>query len=262
MATTAKSKTTKTKPAKKPVTKTAGASVKTKPTKTVKTAKTTIKPTTSNAKTVKTHTKNRASEIFFGIIMIVLALAIIAGVATYFILGSRQSNNTVMVETGKGNQVGTTLTELPDSKASILIPNDFKKLNDDEIKELKESDGAESANIKVAYANADKSVIIYMSESTDQVSNDDIKQGITELAKIFKAAGIKDITTNVKDVNGHNVGTIKFSGLEQATYPYQYIALFANNDKAANVAFGCSKDATAEWAKVGDAIIDSLTFRE
>lgn len=261
MATTAKSKTTKTKSAQKPATKPAGTSVKPKQTKTVKTTKAASKSTTTNAKTTKTHTKNRASEIFFGIIMIVLALAIIAGVATYCILGS-QKNNTVMVETGKGNHVSTTMTELPNSKASILIPNDFKKLNDDELKELKTSNDAEDANIKVAYANADKSVIIYMSESSDETSNDEIKQGITELAKIFKATGIKDITTNVKEVGNHNVGTVKFSGLKQAAYPYQYIALFSDNNKAVSIAFGCSADATAEWTKVGDAIIDSLNFRE
>lgn len=263
MATTAKSKTTKTKPAKKPATKPAGASVKPKQYKTVKTAKsakTTAKSASANTKPTKSNC--RGCEIFFGIIMIVLAIAMIVGAVACLMLKPWQNNDVVMIESGNGEQIATKLVDLPDSKARVLIPSGFKKLNDDEIAELKKAEASESANIKVAYANDNKSAIIYFTESTEEASDSEIKDSMNDLARIFKEAGIKDIKTNVKDIDGHTVGIMQFSGMTAATYSSQYTAFFSNNGKFANVAFGCKTDVAKEWEQIGETIIDSLTFNK
>lgn len=263
MATTAKSKTTKTKPAKKPATKPAGASVKPKQSKTVKTtkpAKASSKSTTTSTKPAKSNC--RSCEIFFGVIMIVLAVAMIAGAVACFIIKPWQDNDVVMVESGKGEQIATKLVDLPDSQARVLVPSGFKKLNSDEIAELKKAEASEGSNIKAAYANDDKSAIIYFTESAEDASDNDVKDSMNELAKIFKEAGIKDIKTNVKDVEGHTIGTMQFSGMTSATYSSQYTAFFSNNGKFANVAFGCKADVAEEWGKIGETIINSLTFKK
>ncbi len=264
MATTAKSKTTKTKPAKKPATKPAGASVKPKQYKTVtkpaKTKSTAKAAPASVSKSAKTKGNCRKCEIIFGIIMIILAVAMIAGAVACFIIKPWQDNDVVMVESGKGEQIATKLVELPDSQARVLVPSGFKKLNDDEIAELKKAEASEDANIKVAYANDDKSAIIYFTESAEDASDNDVKDSMNDLARIFKEAGIKDIKTSVKDVEGHTVGTMQFSGMTSATYSSQYTAFFSNNGKFANVAFGCKTNVAEEWGKIGETIINSLTF--
>lgn len=266
MATTAKSKTTKstkttktkTVPAKKPATKPAGASVKPKEYKTVTSKTASKKSNTTKAK----NTHHRGCEIFFGIIIIILAAAMIAGAVACFIIKPWRHDDTVMVESGEGNQIATVLTDLPGTHAKILIPKGFRELDDTELATLQTANGVTATNIKVAYGNNDNSVLIYLTESDETVTEDEVKDGINDLAKALKAAGITQIKTEVNEVDGHNVGTMQFSGLTSAAYPYQYVAFFSNNGKAASIAFGCKAGAANEWQKVGEAIIKSLTFTE
>lgn len=252
MATTAKSTKTKTKPAKKPATKPTGASVKPKQTKTVK---------ATTSKTIKTPAKPekspcRACEIFFGIIMIVLALAIAAGAICYMFFGI--DRDTVNVSTGTGGNVVTKFVNVPDYNISVLVPTNFKELSTEETKPLYNAE-----QIKVAYANTDKTAVISFSQSDDKFTNEEVEKFINTVRTAVSAAGAKDIQTNFYTVDKHNIGTIKFiNGGENITYPYRYMAVFSKDDKATIVAFECKEELREEWEVVGDAIIKSLTFHE
>lgn len=254
MATTAKSTKTKTKPAKKPATKPAGASVKPKQ---VKTVKTTAKPKTTNTKPTKTaKSPCRGCEIFFGIIMIVSALAIAAGAICYMFFGI--DHDTVNVATGNGGNVVTKYVNIPDYNISVLVPTSFKQLTAEEVKPLYNSD-----QIKVAYANNDKTAVVSFSQSDDKFTNEEVEKFINTVRTAVNAAGAKDIQTNFYTVDKYNVGTIKFiNGGDNVTYPYRYMAVFSKDDKATIVAFECKEELREEWEVVGDAIIKSITFHE
>lgn len=252
MATTAKSTKTKTKPAKKPATKPAGASVKPKQTKTVKT--TTSRTTKTNSKSEKSPC--RACEIFFGIIMIVLALAIATGAIFHMFFGI--DRDTVNVSTGTGGNIATKFVNIPDYKISVLVPTSFKELSAEESKPLYNSE-----SIKVAYANDAKTAVVSFSQSGDKFTNEEVEKFINTIRTAVNAAGAKDIQTNFYTVDNHNIGTIKFiNGGENIAYPYRYMAVFSEDNKATIVAFECKEELREEWEVVGDAIIKSLTFHE
>lgn len=251
--TTTKSKT-KTVPAKKPTQKPAGTSRK--PAE--------YKPATSKSQntTHKTSTKAKntkhGSEIIFGIIIVVLALVIAAGAIFYFCCG--RNKNTISIDAGNDKSVAARYVEIADYKTSVLIPRDFKQLNEEGIKN---TSFAMSEGIKAAYTNEDKSVVISLAQLDSELTNDEVKTYTNATKSVLEAAKSEDLESIFYESDGHNVGMIKFFNVNaNKTYPYRALAIFSQDNKATLVNFECTEAARADWENVGDTIIKSIRFTE
>jgi len=254
-----KSTTTNTKtksvPAKKPAKKPAGVSKK----------PTTYKETTTRTQTSTTKTtskspksKKHAGEVIFGIIMIILALAIAAGTIFYFCCG--RDKDVVKIQTEGDTVITTRYVEVADHKVKVLIPDNFKKMSE---KEIKETTFNLSEEITTAYASNEKNVIISVGKVDAQIPNDGIKNYTNALKSAFIAANAKDVTTKFYEADGHNVGVINFANPQvNESYPYCQVAIFSQDDQVIAVAFETTNEAHASWEKVGDAIITALRFTD
>lgn len=263
MATTNKTnqKNTKTKPSKKPASKSAGASVKPKQTKTVKANPKTTKTTRvsrSTAAKAPAKTKNRFFEAIFGLAMIVMAIAIVACALFYAFCGCGKDNN-VIIKNDNGNHIVAEYVDMPEYGMSIAIPTMFKKLDAEEIRK-QYPDVAEM--VKVAYQNDDASAVISIRQNPDdKFSNDNVKLFV-DTFKAMLAPATKDIHTEVKEIDGYNLGLVKFTTTDaKQHYNHHYYAFFSKDDKATLVTFECTDAARGDWEKVGDAVIDSIRFK-
>jgi len=254
-----KSTTTNTKtksvPAKKPTKKPAGTSKK----PAVYKETTTKSQTTSTKNSGKTtKTKKHAGEVIFGIIMIVLALAIAAGTICYFCWG--RDKDVVKIQTEGDAVITTRYVEVEDYKVKVLIPETFKKMTE---KEIEDTQLNLSQEVKTAYASKDKSVVISVGKVDAQISNDDIQNYTNALKSAFIAANAKDVTTKFYEADGHNVGVLSFANPQvNEAYPYCQVAIFSQDNQVVAVSFETSKDANASWSKVGDAILTALRFTD
>lgn len=246
--TTTKTKT-KTVPAKKPATKPKGASVKPKATKTVsETTKTTSKTTKPAQKT-----KKSASKTIFIILMVVLGIAIVVGGAIC-VINNCFNNDTVMLENANGDKIKAKRISVEDYKYSVAIPVDFKRLNDDDLKNNYSVNG--SAPVAV-YSNEAETANIAFMEPTSTLKNDEVEEYLNAI-KIVLATGMDVIGTETYEVNGHNVGMIKLSVGSGDQKVYMQMIFFSYEDQVAVISFNCQDAARAEWEKVGDGIIRSL----
>lgn len=267
--TSTKSTSTKTKtvPAKKPTTKPAGASkkpatykeVSTK-SKTTKKSSTATKSSTTNKSNTssKGKTKNRLSEVIFGIIIIVLALAIAAGTIFYFCCG--RNKDVVMIDVNGQDKIPSRYVEIADYQIKFLVPDGFKKMNDEEIKN---TNFGISESVKVAYINEDKTAIIALSQGDVKITNDEVKNYTNAVKSAVTTAGVKDIAMNYYESDTHNVGTLKYlSTNKDQDYPFHAFATFSHDDKATTVNFECTEAARSYWENASDTIVKSIKFTE
>lgn len=243
--TTTKTKT-KTVPAKKPATKPKGTSVKPKATKTISTtSKTTAKPASK--------TKKSASKTIFIILMVVLGIAIIVGGAAC-IINKCLHSDTVMIENGNGDKIKAKRVSVEDYKYNVAIPVDFKRLDDDELKNDYSVNGAAPAAV---YSNEAETANIAFMKPTGSLKNDDVKEYLDAIKTVL-ATSMDVIDTETYEVNGHNVGMIKLSVGSGNQKVFMQMIFFSYNDQVAVISFNCQDSARAEWEKVGDGIIRSL----
>lgn len=255
---TTKSTTAKVKavPAKKPAQKPTGpskkpASYKTAPAKTASTKSRANKPS------VKDKSKKHLGEIVFGVIMIVLALTIVAGAILYFCC---RNQDVVMIETDGDNSIASRYIEFPDYGTKILIPDNFKRMKADDIKGTKFNTIGET---KVSYTNSDKSVLISFSQDDTGLTNDEVKNYTNATKSAFIAANAKDVQSEIREVDGHNIGIIKlYDAQTNASYPYRVFAIYSYDGKVTVANFETNAEVRNSWEKVGDAIISSLSFIE
>ena len=262
-----KSTTTKTKtvPAKKPATKPAGKSVTPKQAKTVKAPTKTVAAKKTTTKTTKTTTTKATSakpvakkecNICKIIFAIIVAVAVVA-VATWAIICAvdKSSDNTIMVENGKGEKVSMTYASLDDYKYRVLVPSDFKKLNDEEIKA---DYGSENAP-ELVYSDADDTVNIAFSAPNGALANSQITEYLNTMKTIL-ATGMDVLDTSTYETDEHTIGVIKLVSDFEGEEVYNQMAFFSYENKLTIITFNCKGEARAEWEKVGDEIIKSINF--
>ncbi len=266
--TSTKSTSTKTKtvPAKKPAQKPAGVSKKpaaykevpTKSKTTTKKSTTTVKSQTSSKPAVKGKTKNRFSEVIFGIIIIVLALVIAVGAIFYFCCG--RDKDVVMINVDENNQIPSRYVEISDYQIKFLVPDGFRRMSEEEIKD---TNFGLSEEVKVAYINEDKSAIIALSQGDVTIDNDGVKNYINAVKSAVTTAGVKDIEMNFYESDTHNVGTLKyFSTNNDQDYPFHAFATFSYDDKATSLNFESTAAAREYWDNAGNTIVKSIKFTE
>lgn len=253
--TSTKSTSTKAKtvPAKKPAKKPAGPSKKPAAYKEVTTKP---KTTTRAHSTAKDHTKNRFCEVVFGVIIIILALAIAAGAICYFCFGRNQ--DVVMLPIDDDTQIPSRYVSVEDYDVKFLVPNGFNKMSEDDIE-----DANLAEDVEVAYINQDGSAIITLIESDIKVTNADIENHTNAIKNAVMTVGAKDATIGHYTVGDYNVGTLSYlSTSSNQKYPFCNSAYFSYEGKAISVNFQTTDAARAYWAEASDTIVKSLRFIE
>lgn len=250
-ASKAKSAKTKTKtttkatkaPTNKPTAKTA--------TKT-STAKSTPKAT---AKPTAKPTKKHLLPIVIGIILGVILL----GVAIFFITKAIIDGSTAtgVITNGRGQELESTYIGVAKYKYKILIPDSFTKLSHDEIVETYGSEDGPT----VVYANNDKSVNIALSEPSTETKNDQIAEYLRVMESVYGLSA-DIIETELREVEGYNVGIIRMVTAFTDDDIYNVLAFFAYDDKLTVIAFNCPDKDRNVWEKVGEEVINSLTFNK
>lgn len=267
MAETRKKSTTTTKtktvPAKKPAAKPAGKSVAPKQTKTVKapaktaaTKKTTTKATTTKSTSTKPATKKECNicKIIFAIIV---AIAVVAVATWAIICVVNKTDDTVMVENGKGDKVSTKYVSLDDYKYHVLVPTDFKKLTEEEIKKDYGTDNAP----ELVYSDANDTVNIAFSAPNGALTNSQIKEYLDTMKTIL-STGMNVLSSDTYEVDNHTVGILRLVSDFDGVEVYNQMAFFSYENKLTIITFNCKGEARTEWEKVGDEIIKSIRFTE
>lgn len=241
--TNAKSETKAEKPASKP-----------------KTQKTTTASTTS--KSVTSTNNSPAKNIWKIIVGIVLLLAA-AVVATFIVVSVIDKNeaNELVVKNGNGDKIETSYVDFNNNKYRLKIPTSFKTLDSDKIKE---EYGENAPNVIYTDNAADENkanATISVTYSTETFKNDQVEQYLETMKSIFKV-GADSIESGYYDVDGHNVGTLKFTVKSNDEGVYNYMMFFSVDDKLNLVTFSCNDKVANEWKPVGDFVIKSLTFNK
>lgn len=250
--------TTKTKPAKKPATKPAGASVKPKATKTVKVTKS---ATAQPSKKPETKGKKRhGGELVFGIIMVVLALAIVGGVITFFVC---RNNSAIMLDAGNNVAIKSKFVSVPDTKAKLLIPADFKEIDHEEVEEM--FDGmSDEAEVKNVYANKDRTAALAIISIDGALTDANLDTYISTMKMAANVSKAKDIVTDTFVNDDHKIATIKYLAPTSAAedFPYQHQAIFSTDNKTILIQFCCTDGVKGDWATASNSIMHSVTFEK
>lgn len=191
-----------------------------------------------------------------GIVLVVAFVAIAIGIASNS-NGSadRADKDTLIVESGKGEEIKTEYYHIDGNKFYVKIPTDFRKLSTEEINKKYSGDVPETV-----FANADDDVNIAISISDVQVTDDQIEEYL-EVMKELLESNSDIITTDFYEVNKHHVATMKVGteGNNDDAY-YNQMMFFSYEDKLVVIAFNCDLDDRGTWENVGDFIINSLYF--
>ncbi len=256
---TTKSKTTaKAKPVakttKKPATKAASTTSKATAAKTTRST-TTSRPTTAKKASTPAHHEGKFSKAIFMTLIIVAAIAVIAGFIAVAVCQTCRRNDLVSIENGKGEQVEARYISLDNYNYSIAIPTSFKVLSTEEIEK---EYGKEDAPV-ASFENEGGTINILIQKPENKLANDQIKEYL-EATKTILATSANIIETDYYTVDDHNVGTIRVVSTNEGEKFYSQMAIFSYEDKLAIITFSCKDSERAEWEKVGQAVIKSLKF--
>ncbi len=163
---------------------------------------------------------------------------------------------TLTIKTKSGIEIETEYFNFDDSKFYLKIPKSFKKLDYETIIKKYSSNGP-----KIVFSNDDTTINVAVSLTDNKMSNMQIKSFKEIMEKIFEKNS-EIITSDLYEVDNHNVGKIKIISQAQDTSIYNNMIFFSYNDKLVIVTFNCITELQSEWQDVGDSIIDSLFFKE
>lgn len=263
--TTTKTTKTKTKtvPAKKPATKPAGKSVKPRVTKTVAAQTKTTKTTKSTARSGRTASsktskkqKNGAKTLMI-VLIVIAALAVVTGIAAC-VINQCINGGTVMIENGNGDKIKAKRVGLEGYKYTIAVPTDFKQLSAEEIK----ANGYGTSEAPEAvYANADNTVNIVFSKPENSLANDQVEEYLNAM-KVILGTSMTVISSESKEVDGHNVGVLKVVANADGEKVYNQMAFFSYDGKLTIISFNCKDAVRGEWEKAGENIINSLKIKK
>ena len=97
-----------------------------------------------------------------------------------------------------------------------------------------------------------------MTQNDTEIENDDMQQYL-DLMKT--ALGSNVISSELYEVDGHKVASIKMNVKSGTTKSYSHMIFFPDdNKKLSMVNFVCLENQRGEWEKKGDEIIKTLEF--
>jgi len=145
----------------------------------------------------------------------------------------------------------------------------FNNNNNFYLKIPKEFDSMSSDLINVKYPNGNVPTYVLTNKETtinvvvnvteDKMNNEVIKPFLETMKKTLEKSS-EIIETNVYEKENHNIGEIKFISKASDTDIYNHMIIFSVNDTLRIVSFNSTIELKGEWEKVGEFIIDSLTF--
>mgnify|MGYP004660182089 FL=1 len=160
------------------------------------------------------------------------------------------------VKSKSGIEIETEYLNFDNSKFYLKIPKNFKKLDYETI--IKKYNG----NVpNIVFSNDDITINVTVGLTNNKMNNTQIESFKEIIEKILKNNS-EIITSDLYEVNNHNVGKIKLISQAQDTNIYNNIIFFSYNGKLVIVTFNCTTELQREWQDVGDFIIDSLFFEE
>ncbi len=110
----------------------------------------------------------------------------------------------------------------------------------------------------VAYLDKDQNVGVALTQNDTEIENDDMQQYL-DLMKT--ALGNSLISSELYEVDGHKVASIKMEVKSGGSKDYSHMIFFPDdNKKLSMVNFVCMEDVRDEWESKGDQIIKSLEF--
>ena len=110
----------------------------------------------------------------------------------------------------------------------------------------------------VAYLDNDQNVGVALTQIDTEIENDDMQQYL-DLMKT--ALGNSLISSELYEVDGHKVASIKMEVKSGGSKDYSHMIFFPDdNKKLSMVNFVCMEDVRDEWESKGDQIIKSLEF--
>ena len=110
----------------------------------------------------------------------------------------------------------------------------------------------------VAYLDKDQNVGVAHTQNDTEIENDDMQQYL-DLMKT--ALGNSLISSELYEVDGHKVASIKMEVKSGGSKDYSHMIFFPDdNKKLSMVNFVCMEDVRDEWESKGDQIIKSLEF--
>lgn len=110
----------------------------------------------------------------------------------------------------------------------------------------------------VAYLDKDQNVGVALTQNDTEIENDDMQQYL-DLMKT--ALGNSLISSELYEVDGHKVASIKMEVKSGGSKDYSHMIFFPDdNKKLSMVNFVCMEDVRDEWESKGEQIIKSLEF--
>lgn len=201
-----------------------------------------------------------------GLIIFFIVCAIIIGicVTTQVVLKQEDKKlqkeseklNTLKTKTKSGTVIETEYSRFEDSKFYIKIPKTFKQLDYETIGVKYNGDVP-----NIVFSNEDTTINVAVSLTDNQISNNQISSYKATVLNLLKDNS-EIISSDLYEVDNHNVGKIKLISKAQDTNIYNHMIFFSYNKKLVLVTFNCTIELQDEWQGVGDFIIDSLFFKE
>ena len=108
----------------------------------------------------------------------------------------------------------------------------------------------------VAYLDKDQNVGVALTQTDTEIENDDMEQYLNLMKT---ALGSSLIDSELYEVDGHKVASIKMEVKSGSSKDYSHMIFFPDdNKKLSMVNFVCMEDQRGEWESKGDKIIKSL----
>ena len=205
--------------------------------------------------------KKKKIKIIVGIVSIViiiicLVLQILINKDTERLKEEGKKFETLIVETKSGKQIETEYMRLEGETFYIKMPKNFSQLDKQTILKKYSGDVPD-----IVFSNEETTINVAISLTENKMKNNQIKEFNQMMENLWKEKA-EILTTNVYEVNHHQVGQIKLITNAVDTKIYNNIICFSYQDKLVIVTFNCTEELKEEWMNVGDFIIESLFFKE
>lgn len=161
------------------------------------------------------------------------------------------------IKNGKGEEIAAKQYRPEGADYTILIPESFTEMSDDEIAKKYTNGEAPS----VVFTNKDGSVNVAINASNQTLPDDQIGDYLDAMKQIFESAS-EVVDSNLTEVDGHHVGSIKLiaDAIDENGDILNHMAFFSSDGNLVAFAFNCPDSARDEWEQVGDEIVESLKF--
>ena len=164
-------------------------------------------------------------------------------------------NEVFDVKKKDGTVVKTEYYTFNNNNFYLKIPKEFDSMSSDLIN-VKYPNGNVPTYV---LTNKETTINVVVNVTEDKMNNEVIKPFLETMKKTLEKSS-EIIETNVYEKENHNIGEIKFISKASDTDIYNHMIIFSVNDTLRIVSFNSTIELKGEWEKVGEFIIDSLTF--